>query len=279
MKAVFLLSLLLTFAPSFAQHYYKDIVGTNESTKLIAGYRKNNVQDVTLKSYTVNDVPIEGLLVAQTFSLSTQTLRTATKTAYLPASYLITYFDANDRVLKTTDSTEGGAVNTTVYRYNNEGRLISVFTTFGDSMATLRTEEHQWQWNALGQAARMLRIRNGSDSSVVNFKHDESGNVTEEQETVRFVREEPIYYFWDTKNRLTDIVRYNKKAARLLPDQMFEYASNNQLVQRTTVPQNSDDYLVWRYHFGNNGLKQSEEIFNKQKELTGKVEYLYSFAK
>jgi len=74
-------------------------------------------------------------------------------------------------------------------------------------------------------------------------------------------------------------VRYNKKAARLLPEQMFEYATSNQLVQRTTIPQNSSDYLIWRYQFDNKGLKTGEEIFNKQKELTGRVEYIYAFAK
>lgn len=279
MKTLFaVVASLFTFVAS-AQYYYKDIIGTKESSDLISAYRKNNVQSVSLKSYTIDNTPIENLSVQQEFSPATQTLRTITKSDYQPASFLTTHFDENGRVLKTTDSTAGGAVNTTVYTYNNAGQLSSIATRFGDTLATLKSDEHRWQFDAQGRVSRMLRIRNGKDSSVINFKLDNAGNVIEEQETVRFIKEEPIYYFYDAKNRLTDIVRYNKKAARLLPEQMFEYTANNLLVQRTTIPQNSDNYLVWRYRFDDKGLKTAEEVFNKQKELTGKVEYIYTFSK
>jgi hypothetical protein len=266
----------LTFSAS-AQYYYKDIIGTKESSELVETYRKNNVQAVSLKSYTINNTPIEGLSVQQEFSPAVQTLRTTTKTDYLPASFLTTSFDENGRVLKTTDSTAVGFVNTTVYKYNSAGQVASILTTFGDTMATLRTDEHIWQYTAQNRISRMLRVKNSKDTSVVQFKLDDAGNVIEEQETVRFLKEEPVYYYYDNKNRLTDIVRYNKKAARLLPEQMFEYATNNALVQRTTVPQNSDNYLIWRYGFNEKGLRTREEIFNKQKELTGKVVYTYTF--
>jgi hypothetical protein len=62
-----------------------------------------------------------------------------------------------------------------------------------------------------------------------------------------------------------------------MPQQMFEYSIRNHVIQRTTIPENSSDYLIWRYRFDSNGLKTREEIYNKQKELTGKVEYLYTF--
>lgn len=279
MKTLFsLVAVFLTLFAS-AQFYYKDVVGTKESSELITSYRRNNVQTVTIKSYTVENTPIENLSVQQEFSSAAQTLRTITKTGYLPASYLTTYFNENDQILKTIDSTAGSFVNTTIYTYNNSGHVTSIRTSFGDPLASLKTDEHIWQWNEQATLNRMLRIRNGKDTSIVRFKLDEAGNAIEEQETVRFIKEEPVYYFYDSKNRLTDIVRYNKKAARLLPEQMFEYTSNNQLTQRTTVPQNSDDYLIWRYRFDNKGLKAAEEIFDKQKELTGKVEYIYTFGK
>jgi hypothetical protein len=279
MKTLFAVVASLLSVVASAQYYYKDIIGTKESSDLISVYRKNNVQSVSLKSYTIDNTPIENLSVQQAFSPATQTLRTVTKSDYLPASFLTTYFDENGRVLKTTDSTAGGAVNTTVYTYTTAGLVSSIATTFGDSLASLKSDEHRWQFDAQGRVSRMLRIRNGKDTSVINFKQDNAGNVIEEQETVRFIKEEPVYYFYDAKNRLTDIVRYNKKAARLLPEQMFEYTANNVLVQRTTIPQNSDNYLVWRYRFDDKGLKTAEEVFNKQKELTGKVEYIYTFSK
>lgn len=279
MKLLFsILAAVLSLGAS-AQYYYKDLVGTKESSDLIGLYQKNNVESVTMKSFTIDNTPLENLSMQQEFSPAAQTLRTTTKTDYQPTSYLTTYFDESGRVLKTTDSTAGGFVKTTLYSYNASGQPVSLQTTFGDTLATLKTEAHHWEFDAQNRIRRMVRVRNGKDTSVVNFKLDNAGNVIEEQETVRYIKEEPVYYYYDTKNRLTDIVRYNKKAARLLPEQMFDYTAGNQLVQRTTIPQNSDNYLVWHYRFDDRGLKTAEEIFNKEKELTGKVEYSYTFHK
>jgi hypothetical protein len=124
----------------------------------------------------------------------------------------------------------------------------------------------------------MLRIKNRRDTSYVNFKLDENGNVIEEQETRKGVKSDPVYYYYDANNRLTDIVRFNKKANRLLPEYMFEYSPSGQLVQKITVPANSDNYLIWRFQYSNQGLKTKEIIYNKLKKLTGKIEYQYSFS-
>ena len=58
---------------------------------------------------------------------------------------------------------------------------------------------------------------------------------------------------------------------------MFEYSPANQVIQKITVPSNSDNYLIWRYQYNGQGLKTKEVIYNKQKQLTGKIEYAYSF--
>ena len=277
MKTLLSLALLFLSFTGSAQYYYKDILGTKESNDLVASYRNNSVQNVTMKSYTVNNTPLDDLSVQQVFSPETKTLLTITKTAYQPASYMTTFFDEEGRTVKTTDSAAGN-VSTTTYQYNQQGQIQSIFTQFGDSMAALKTDAHIWQYDGQNRISKMLRIKNGKDTSVVTFVVDANGNVIEEQETRRFIKEEPFYYYYDAKNRLTDIVRYSKKAARLLPEQMFEYSVRNNLIQRTTIPQNSNDYLIWRYRFNDRGLKTREEIFNKDKELTGKVEYSYTFS-
>lgn len=277
MKALLSVFAGLMALTSSAQYYYKDIIGTRESADLINKYRRANVQTVDMKSYTINNTPIESLSVQQRFSPATRSLLTITKTEYLPPSYLQTFFDEEGRVIKTTDST-AGMVNATLYTYNQQGALSAITTRFGDSLAPVKTDEHQWLYDAQNRISKMLRIRNEKDTAVVSFRLDEAGHVIEEQETRRMVKEEPFYYYWDAKNRLTDIVRFNKKAGRLLPEQMFDYAVSNNLIQRTTVAPNSDDYLIWRYRFNDKGLKTREDIFNKQKELTGKVEYNYTFA-
>lgn len=277
MKALLSVVAGLIALSSSAQYYYKDIVGTKESADLISRYRKNNVQTVDMKSYTINNTPIESLSVQQQFSPAANMLLTITRTDYLSPSYLRTFFDEEGRVIRTTDST-AGIVNTTVYTYNQLGAVSTITTFFGDSLASVKKDERQWQYDAQNHVSKMLRIRNGKDTSIVSFRLDDAGNVIEEQETRRIVKEEPFYYYYDAKNRLTDIVRFNKKAGRLLPEQMFDYAVSNNLIQRTTIAPNSDDYLIWRYRFNDKGLKTREEIFNKQKELTGKVEYSYTFS-
>jgi YD repeat-containing protein len=277
MKTWLFLGTLFLSLSSSAQYYYKDIIGTRESAELISGYRNNKVRTVTLNSYTVNNTPLNQFSIQQEFLPAEQALRTITKTEYTLPSYLTSYIDANGRVVKTTDSANG-IVNTTIYTYNAAGNLSAVLFTAGDTLTAVRTDDHIWQYDAQNRISKMLRIRNKRDTAVVSFKLDEAGNVIEEQEKRRVSAEEPYYYYYDNNNRLSDIVRYNKNAGRLLPEFMFEYSDKNQVIQRYTIPPNSDDYLIWRFAYDNRGLKTKEVIFNKQKEQTGKVEYVYTFS-
>lgn len=276
MKTWLFLGVLFFSLSASAQYYYKDIIGNRESAELISGYRTNKVHTVTLNSYTVNNTPLNQFSIRQEFLPAQQALRTVTKTEYTLPSYLTSYTDANGRVVKTTDSTNG-IVNTTIYSYNTDGSLAAVLFTAGDTLTAVRTDEHIWQYDSENRISKMLRIKNQRDTAVVSFKLDEAGNVIEEQEKRRVAAEEPYYYYYDDANRLTDIVRYNKNAGRLLPEFMFEYSDKNQVIQRYTIPPNSDDYLIWRFGYDNRGLKTKEVIFNKQKEQTGKVEYVYTF--
>lgn len=276
MKALLSALVALVSVSASAQYYYKDIIGTKESAELITAYRNHKVRSVRLNSYTINNTPLESFSVQQEFLPALQALRTTTKTEYTAPSYLTSYVDASGKVVKTTDSS-AGVVNTSIYTYNDAGRLTSIVTTAGDTLAATRTDAHLWQYDAQGRITKMLRIKNSRDTAVVNFKLDEKGAVVEEQETRRVVKEEPWFYYYDEGARLTDVVRYNKKAAKLLPEYMFEYSETNQIIQRITVPQNSTDYLIWRYAYNDKGLKTKEVIFNKDKEQTGKIEYIYSF--
>ncbi|HEY0039757.1 MAG TPA: RHS repeat domain-containing protein [Flavisolibacter sp.] len=276
MKALFVAVAIFVSVQSGAQYYYKDIIGTKESAELITSYRNNNVRTVALNSYTVNNTPIDNFLIRQEYISGQQALRTITKTEYTQPSYLTSFIDANGRVVKTTDSADG-MINTTTYQYNANGNLTAVLFTAGDTLTAVKTDDHLWFYDNQNKVQKMLRIKNKRDTAVVSFKLDDKGNVIEEQERRRALTEEPYYYYYDNTNRLTDIVRFSKKANRLLPEYMFEYSDKNQVIQRITVPQNSSDYLIWRYAFNDKGLKTKEVIFNKGKEQTGKVEYIYTF--
>jgi antitoxin component YwqK of YwqJK toxin-antitoxin module len=160
------------------------------------------------------------------------------------------------------------------YGYDGSGRLLYIKSNSTDSSRTLNeTEVHQWQYTN-GQVSRMLRIINNVDTTVVDFKL-ENGNVTEEWSTRRGVKENPVYYYYNAAKQLTDIVRFNKRAKQLLPEYMFEYAADGKLIQKITVPANSSEYLIWRYQYDATGLKTKEAIYDRNKTLNGKIEYLY----
>ena len=121
------------------------------------------------------------------------------------------------------------------------------------------------------------RIINKKDSLEVRFVTDENGNVIEERNFRRGVLADPVYYYYDERNRLTDIVRFNYKANRLLPDYLFEYDENDRVIQKITTTSGKNlGYLTWRYLFDEKGLKTKEALFNKDKQLQGRIDYSYN---
>jgi len=273
----FLLSFafILVTLSSSAQYYYKDIVSNKETEELIKVYMASKVTAVRLVSYDGEGVKSDDISMEQRFSTAEHTLRTSTKSEANSESVLLSYFNEKGQVIKTVDSTEA-ATSVTTYQYNAGGQLQTISTLLNDSTNALSDrEEHRWEYKD-GKVSRLLRIKNGNDTATVQFKLDEAGNVIEERSTRRGIQSEPLYYYYDSQNRLTDIVRYNSKLKKLLPEYMFEYSASNQVIQRITVPGTGSNYLIWRYQYDDRGLKTKEAIYDKYKKLNGKVEYLYS---
>ena len=124
----------------------------------------------------------------------------------------------------------------------------------------------------------MWRIINDTDSLELRFSPDENGNTGDEKTYRRGIEAGTVYYYYDDKGRLSDIVRYNTKAKKLLPDIMFEYDDSDRVIQKITTTSSLNlGYLIWRYLFNEKGLKTREAMFNNDKELTGKIEYSYTF--
>ena len=275
MRVLLLAAVLSITLSSSAQYYYKDIIGTKASSELIKNYQANKVNRVLLTSYDADNTKSEDFYVEQEYSPISLTLKTITRSDVTNETDLTSTVDASGNVVKTVDSSDA-VLSTTVYNYNPAGLLISLVTTSADTNTNNQSEQHIWQY-VNNKPVRMLRIKNGVDTTIVDFKLDEHGNVSEETETHKGIKSKPVYYYYDGNNRLTDIVRYNERAKRLLPEYMFEYSPSDQIIQQITVPANNFDYLIWRYQYDDKGLKTKEVIYNKQKQLTGKVEYQYSF--
>ncbi|RYY90998.1 MAG: DUF4595 domain-containing protein [Chitinophagaceae bacterium] len=273
MKFLFtVLSLPLALGAS-AQYYYKDIVGTRESNEQLQRARAAGVRSVAITSFDADGSRSNALEVEQRFSGDVVTTTTVLDSN---SSVLQSFVDAQGRVARTTDSSEASLSNTS-YQYNAQGQLERVENTTRDRAGRfVQTEVHAWEWSD-GKPARMWRIKNGRDSIAVTFGTDERGNIGEERVQRRGQEPDVVYYYYDAKGRLSDIVRFNQKAKRLLPEYMFEYNEAGQVVQRITVPANNSNYSIWRYQYDERGLKIREALFDRYKQQTGKVEYLYTF--
>lgn len=278
MRAIFLVFITLVTLPVSAQYYYKDIIGTRESAELIRSYMKNKVNRVVLTSYDAENTRISDFYVEQQFDPATRVLKTTTSSGSGQPSILLSYVDANGNVTRTVDSSNL-VVSTTSYTYNEQGQLLSITHSSSDSARSMnKSDVHRWEWKG-NSPISMWRIKNGTDSTKVEFKLDDEGNVIEETEIRRGVRSGPVYYYYNENNMLTDVVRHNSKVGILLPEFMFEYSSKNEVIQKITVPVNNPDYLIWRYQYNEQGLKVKEAIYDKHKSLSGKIEYQYSFGK
>ncbi len=275
---VTLLFVLFTL-PAVSQYYYKDLITVQQINKTYQVYKDNKVNKVVLNSYQ-GSVPVtEGFVCEQKVNISKNEVATYTKTLDIGESFFTAFYKPEGLLIKSIDSTEE-SVSTSVYEYNAARRLTAIhYTTHATDNSSNLTETHYWQYTTSGIPQKMLRIKNNNDTTVAILKTDEKGNVTEEDISGKTARHQKIYYYYDEKNRLTDVVQYNVKAKRLLPDYMFEYEDSNELSTMTIVPEGSSEYQKYYYKYDENGLKVIEFCYNKKNELLGKVQYSYTLGR
>ncbi len=276
MKNFCLLFSILTATLAHGQYYYNDLQGALAIGDKMKLYITNNVKSVTgtgidpqgSRSTDFNEWQ-EVNPVQRTWKVTTRNGQNITRQTY--------QFDAQYKLINILDSTSGAESRTT-YQYDQNNNIILIKTVIADTTdGFTQSEQHSWIYNAKGKPEKMYRILNERDSMEYRFSTDEKGNITDEQLYRRGQAIEPVYYYYDENNRLTDIVRYNKKLKKLLPDFMFEYDESNRVIQKiTTLSTISPDYLIWRYIYNDKGLKTKEALFNKEKALTGRIDYSYT---
>jgi YD repeat-containing protein len=267
------IGMLLTYA-GFTQYYQKDIIEPLRAEAQWQLLKKNNIKSVTLASYESNNQPSEGFSGEQKVLDNFGRIETYTKTIQNPASQLTTWYNANGQLTKTVDTSED-FLSISTYEYDQAGRVSKIFNTSTSAGQITTTEVHEWTYNAAGKPTKMLRIRNGNDTTVYTFIFDEKGNVAEEHGMRKLQAEPTFYYYYDDKNRLTDVVRYNLKAQRLLPTNVFSYDASGKIAGMLLVPEGSNDYERWFYDYDDRGLKVRERVYDKKQQLLGKIEYSY----
>jgi hypothetical protein len=263
---------LCTFSFCQAQYYYNDIITTQQNNKQYMTLTINNTKQVSAKSFEANNEPTSDFLLEQKITNNNTQITTTTSYPSTGKTISVSQYN-NNKIVKTIDSADN-VKTTTTYTYNNKN-IISTNTITEDAfMANSSQETHQWQYEN-NVPVKMLLIKNSTDTTIIEFIKDEQGNIAEEHWKKKGSTLEKFYYYYNNKRQLTDVVRFNIKARRLLPDFLFEYNNDGTIAQFTQVPQGSDNYLVWKYLYLPNGLKDKEICFNKKKEKVGTIEYSY----
>ena len=270
----FILFFLLIAFSSKSQYYYKDIVLTKQNQDNWKLLHDHKIKEVDIISIDANDEPTPGFTCTQNISSDFSSISTFTKSTDIPESTVTTYYDANGRPVKTVDTSDTYK-STTEYSYNETGNISSLLN---NSVETdnhiVATEKHIWIY-AGATLKQMIKIKGETDTTIVSFEKDENGNITEEKPVRAGQKLPSTYYYYDNDGRLTDIVRYNQKAGRLLPDYIFEYNSGH-ISSMLFVPSGSTDYQKWIYNYNPNGLKEGDICYDKKGQVVVKINYTYN---
>jgi len=267
---------LLISQKGVCQFYYSDIVATRIANKNYAILKNNRIKKISTINPTKNNEGRENVSITQLFSANWETLRTSSILATGIKSSSTTFYQ-NNKILKKEDEVKN--VNSLLrYGYDTDEKLISLISSSIDTTVFDGFfEKHFFTYDSKGLPTSMLKIKNEDDTTFVNFFKDEQGNIAEEKWVHNNEIIETYYYYYNEKNWLSDIVKFNLKVGKMLPEFLFEYDANGNLEKMTQIPFGSSNYFVWHYIYDDKNLKQAEFCYSKKNELIGKLEYQYQY--
>lgn len=226
-------------------------------------------------SYEEDRTPTEGFKLEQELSIDGKKLVTRTANISGKTSEVTSFFELGK--LKRTQSYSNGIDNKMEYGYDEKGQIkLFTLTTLDTSMNYKSVETREWHTNDAGQYTYVLKIKNHSDTSIGSFVYDELGNLVEEHWKKKNKEIETYYYYYNAAKQLTDIVRFNTRLKKLIPDYQYEYDEKGRPIQMTQLAANGK-YFVWKYGYNEKGLKITETCTDNKKLVIGTIEYKYEF--
>lgn len=255
-----------------AQYFFKDIVSNNQLLADMKAYKENKVKKIVLKSFEDNGAESEGFFCEKKINKDYTKTELYTRADISAASLFTSTFDKDGKLLRTYDSSLL-SVTEIKYSYNTDQKIRNIFSSvrskdedFNNSI----TEEHIYSYEN-NKPVKMTRVKNSSDTTDILFQLDDNGNVAIEKDTKNGTK---FYYYYDAKNRLTDIVQENEYSKNMKPDYIFEYNNAGLITQMTAMEEGSKSYYVWKYSY-DNGLRTKERCFTDERRLMGSIEYEY----
>jgi len=283
MKVVlFAFGLFVAITSAKSQYYFTDIVSHRQSDyqyKQLIAAKVTHMQAVSYGK--------DSTTVSTTFTLEQDIIDGGKKviaktTLANSGTTIIENNYRNDQLITSLNSIVqplSTVVTKTAYTYSDQGEILSIVSNSLDTIASVSgfSERHIWQYNDKNKPTKMLNIKNNSDTLTVLFTYDEKGNVAEEKWFRKGQTIEKYYYYYDNDGLLTDVVRFNDRVRKLLPDFVYEYDDNANIIKMTQTIKGGTDYFIWKYTYNDKNLKATESCYTRKNELQGKVVYEYSF--
>lgn len=281
MKYLFSILLSLSLCSLKAQFYYNDVIGTIETNARMSLLVSQQIGSISATGFDERGAKNTDFNEWQEIGDNGRLMKVTTRNKS-DKNTVYYRFDAQQRLLSVTDSTNTGYTQTLYSYQGNNNYPIAVKTTTTDKSQEFDdTETHLWEYGTDGLPEKMWRIKNNTDTTEFRFGKDEKGKVADEQLYRKGKKfGDPIYYYYTDNGMLSDIVRYDKYEKMLLPETLFEYDAAGRLAQKMVVTSNrTRDYMIWRYAYNTAGLRTKEVLFDKNKKQTGRIDYAYSPAK
>ena len=278
-KFWFGLTLAMFILPAQAQYYYNDLIALKQWERKVQTYRKEQVILIQETAILPTGEKQTDYKQSCTLSRGGDTLNKIRSTSEFDIKTTYVFNPAG--ALESETEIQPGMYTQIAYKRDEKGNVVRIENTHQDSLVDFKDHEiHVWSYDIKNHPTQLWRIveqiDGRFDTTMIRFIVDTNGLVTEEQTYKKKTLTNFIYYYYDEKGNLTDIVRYNEKWKRLLPDQLFEYDDAGNIIQRMQLTGSRDvSYLIWRYGFEKNGLLTEEALFNNKKEHTGSIRYSY----
>lgn len=255
-----------------AQYYYKDIISTKQITTDLNAYKENKVRKIIIKSFEDNGAESDGFFCEKKFDKKYKSSNLFTRSNFSYASILTAKYDKTGKIISTYDSS-ALSVTEIRYSYNSNNQIVNILSSIqsiNEDFNNGITEEHIYTYEN-DVIVDMKKIKNKKDTLTILFGTDENGNVIVEKDTKNGTK---YFYYYDAKNRLTDIVPETEYTKDLKPDYIFEYNNAGLITQMTAVEEGSSHYFIWKYTY-DNGLRTKERCISDERKLMGSIEYSY----
>ena len=271
-KIFFALFILAGFNSVKAQYYYKDLISNGQVVADMKAYKENKIKKIVLKSFEDNGSESNGFFCEKKLNKDYTKAELYTRADISAASLFTSTFDKDGKLLNTYDSSLLSATQI-IYTYNSDNlisRINSTVRSSDEDFGNEIKEDHFYKYEN-GKPSKITRVKNGRDTTDILLALDDKGNVAIEKDTKNGTK---FFYYYDAKNRLTDIVQANEYSQNAKPNYIFEYNTAGLITQMTAVEEGSKSYYVWKYSYDNN-LRIKERCFTDERKLMGSIEYVY----